>query len=104
METQNRLAKYREVSKWSNPVIVAQLVAHYLGKDTPLKISTRKDKKYMVQSPEGKWIHFGQMNPPMADFTRHQDEARRERFRIRNARWARAPKWSSAWMSYFILW
>jgi hypothetical protein len=28
------------------------------------KKSNRKGKKYMVKTPSGKWIHFGNLNPP----------------------------------------
>ena len=56
----------------------------------------------MVQNPEGKWIHFGFYG--MEDFTKHRNLRRRDAFRIRNAKWATAPKWSPSWMSYWLLW
>jgi len=37
-----------------------------------LKRSTRKDKKYMLISPEGKTSHFGALG--MDDFTKTNDE------------------------------
>ena len=65
--------------------------------------SSRKDKKYMVFSPmkEG-MVHFGSMD--YNDYTKHHDEKRRERFRMRNHRWRDAPRYSSSWLSYNLLW
>lgn len=73
------------------------------GDDVILYVSDRKDKKYMILNPNtNKWIHFGSID--YEDFTKHGDEKRRERFQIRNHKWSRAPKWSSAYASYYILW
>lgn len=92
----------REIEKYSNPIVVRELVNKYLGKDTPLYLSTRKDKKYMVRNPEGKFIHFGQML--YEDYTKHKDEKRRDLFRRRNNAWKTAKKWTPAWLSYYLLW
>lgn len=84
----------------SNPATVQRLATKYkLG--TVMK-SSRKDKKYMIMSPDNKVIHFGQRG--YADFTAHKDIARLRNFQSRNAKWKDAPKWSSAWMSYHLLW
>jgi hypothetical protein len=92
----------REIEKYSNPIVVRELVNKYLGKDTPLYLSTRKDKKYMVRNPEGKFIHFGQML--YEDYTKHMSKRRRDLFRKRNHKWANADKWTPAWLSYYLLW
>lgn len=94
--------KEQELLKYSDPEKVSRAVRKYLGKDVELYISSRKNKKYMVQSPDGKWIHFGLFGAE--DWSRHQDPIRRENFRRRNAKWATAPKWSPAFISYWTLW
>lgn len=73
-----------------------------LGPDVKVFYSTRKDKKYMVESPEGKTIHFGQL--PYEDYSKHQDIERRDNFRKRNAKWSKLPKWSAGWLAYNLLW
>lgn len=89
-----------EILKYSNPSIVQQQANKYLGEK--IYISTRKDKKYMVKNPEGKWIHFGQFG--YEDYTKHKDENRRDNFRRRNAKWSKAEKYSPSWLSYWLLW
>lgn len=89
-----------EILKYSNPSIVQQQATKYLGEK--IYISTRKDKKYMVKNPKGKWIHFGQFG--YEDYTKHKDENRRDNFRRRNAKWSKAEKYSPSWLSYWILW
>lgn len=74
----------------------------YYGKNVKLYESTRKDKKFMVQRPDGKWIHFGAKG--YSDWHIHKDPERRERFRQRNKRWAEADKWTPAHLAYYILW
>ena len=63
--------------------------------------SSRKDKKYMFFY-NGKRVHFGQQG--YDDFTMHHNEARRQAFRQRNRRWAKAPMYSPAWASYHLSW
>jgi hypothetical protein len=75
---------------------------YYDGGEVPLALSTRKGKKFMIKSPEGKWIHFGDIN--LEDYTKHQDEDRLERFLTRNRRFKDAPVFTPAWMAYHILW
>ena len=65
--------KEREILKWSDPSKVQKKANQYFSKKTPVLLSTRKDKKYMVKSPEQKYIHFGQMG--YQDFTVHKDKA-----------------------------
>lgn len=59
------------------------------------KKSTRKNKKYAVKSPSGKWIHFGNLNPPanqhyfdntplkLYKHLNHGDKERRKRYLAR---------------------
>ncbi len=96
------MKKETEILKWSNPIQVRKIVDEYLGKDVPVYLSSRKDKKYMLQDPNGKWIHFGQME--FSDFTQHKDEARRARFLNRNKRWSKQDTYTAGWLSYHILW
>ena len=81
---------------------VEKALHRFYGKDVELHESTRKDKKFMVFTPEGKKIHFGQRG--YSDFHLHKDPVRRDRFRTRNAKWADAPKWSPAHLAYYVLW
>ena len=64
------MSKEIEILKVSNLQIVRKLANKYLGKNVPIYLSTRKDKKYMVQNPEGKLIHFGSMK--YEDYTFHE--------------------------------
>lgn len=81
--------------------VLKALHKHY-GKDTELYLSSRKDKKFMVKSPTGKWVHFGQAG--YSDWHLHKDPIRRENFRSRNWKWADAEKWTPAHLAYYILW
>lgn len=92
----------KEIEKWSDPKEAQKQAKKYLGNDARLFLSTRKDKKYQVKSPDGKWVHFGAYG--MEDFTKHKDDQRRNAFKRRNAKWATASKWSPAYLSYWILW
>lgn len=95
--------KEKELLKVSNPVKVYNNMIKYFGKDTNLYYSTRKDKKYMILNPNtNKFIHFGSMN--YEDYTKHNDEKRRDNFLRRNIRWKNQNKYTSGYMSYFLLW
>lgn len=95
--------KQQEILKYSNPSRVEELKNLYYGKDIPLALSTRKDKKYMIYNPKtDKWVHFGQMG--MADYTKHKDETRRDQFRSRNWKWADKDPFSPAFLAYWLLW
>lgn len=55
----------------------------------------------MIYDPYNeKWVHFGGYE----DYTKHQDEERRERFLKRNAKWKNSKPYTSSFMSYYILW
>ena len=64
--------------------------------------STRTNKKYMIMNDENKLVHFGDLR--YEDYTKHQDEDRRNNFRKRNWKWANADKYSPAYLSYHLLW
>lgn len=91
--------KYYELIKYSNPEIVFNK-AEQLGYN--IKISTRKNKKYMVEVNPNVWIHFGQF--PYEDATKHNDQIRINNFKKRNWRWALRDKYSPAYLSYTLLW
>ena len=77
----------------------------YYGNNVDLYESTRKDKKFMVISPEGKLVHFGARDYPdyYLDVSEEREE-RRKRFLARNKRWANAKKYTPAHLAYFVLW
>lgn len=88
------------LSDYSDIKEVQRLATKYkIGK---VFISTRKQKKYMVQAPLGSMVHFGQMG--MEDYTKHKDKERRRQFRLRNSAWKEAPRYTPAWLSYYLLW
>ena len=91
--------KFNELKQYSDPEYVMNK-AQELGLN-PVHESSRKDKKYMVFDGT-KMVHFGQM--AYEDYTKHNDEKRRMNFRKRNHRWAHAPKYSPANLSYRLLW
>jgi hypothetical protein len=93
-------AKEEELRKYSNPEKV-QEKAKKMGLN-PVGISTKKDKKYMIMDNHGDVKHFGQML--YHDFTKTNDEKKREAFKNRNWRWEHADKYSPAWFSWNLLW
>lgn len=95
--------KEEEILKYSNPKIAHKKAKLLFGNNIEFKISTRKDKKYMIKNPNtNKWVHFGQMGNE--DFTKHKNELRRERFRTRNKKWSNSDEYTPAYLSYYILW
>jgi len=99
--------KYTKLSHYSDPAIVMNNAKKYLGNDIKVYISTRPTKKYMIQRPDKKFIHFGQFNPPMEDFTKHQDKDRQRRYLARatniKGNW-KNDKYSANNLSLRILW
>jgi hypothetical protein len=94
--------KYEDLIKISDPYKVYIKFKEIYPCDSEIKISTRKNKKYMIYNPEkDKYIHFGST---MEDYTKHQDQQRRINFLIRNQRWAEADMYSAAYASYYLLW
>lgn len=92
------------IDKYSNPSVVQTKANKYIGPNHIIYLSTRKNKKYMVKNPYGEWIHFGQI--PYKDGTLNDKDRnnRRHKFLLRNAKWANSPKWSPAYLSYYLLW
>jgi len=93
--------KYKEILKYSDPIVVRANADKYLGKDVPVYLSTRKTKKYMIKH-NNRWIHFGQML--FKDYTLTKDENKKLNFQKRNHKWANQPKYTPAWLSYNLLW
>jgi hypothetical protein len=96
--------KYRELLQYSDPIKVQQNLNKYLP-GTQLYISSRKNKKYMIQDTTGKFIHFGQL--PYQDFTKHKDQYRRQRYLQRathiRGNWKSNP-YSPNLLSILLLW
>lgn len=98
--------KVKEIFKYSNPVEVQKRAEKLFGDDVSLELSNRKDKKYMIYDEmENKWVHFGQMG--YADFTKHNDDDRRERYLARATKikgnWKENP-YSPNMLSINLLW
>ena len=93
-------SKLNELYKYSDPEEVNRR-ADELYLPGPVHPSSRKDKKYMIFDGT-KMVHFGQMG--YEDATHHKNERRTSNFRKRNHRWASAPSWTPAWLSYHLLW
>lgn len=91
----------KDICKYSSPQKAIKNLQKYYGTDA-LYISSRSDKKYMVQDPRGRWIHFGQMG--YQDFTKHKDKGRRKLFQQRNHNWQYAHPFTPAHLSWYILW
>ena len=91
--------KLRELRNYSDPEYVMNK-AKLMGLN-PVHESSRKDKKYMVFDGRT-MVHFGQMG--YEDASRHNDIDRINRFKKRNWKWQNAPKYSPAWLSWFLLW
>ena len=66
----------------SNPRIVQRKAKELLGKDTIIYRSNMKNKKYAIITPEGHKVNFGSA---MEDFTKHNDEQRRQNYLKRSA-------------------
>jgi hypothetical protein len=75
--------KKTEILKYSDPKKAITNAIKYLKNNIVFGLSTKKTKKYMVQNPDGKWIHFGEMG--YEDFTKHQDDKRRQNYLKRTA-------------------
>jgi len=95
--------KYEDLIKISDPYKVHIKFKETYPCDSEIRISTRKDKKYMIYNPEnGKWFHFGSSN--YSDYTKHKNQQRRIIFLIRNAKWTERDMYSPAFASYTLLW
>jgi hypothetical protein len=94
--------KKTEILKYSDPNKALDNAIKYLKKNVVFAISNKKTKKYMVQNPDGKFIHFGLMG--QKDYTLTRDKERQRLFKLRNAKWAKQDKYTPGWLSYHILW
>jgi hypothetical protein len=66
----------------SNPAKVYANWLDYKGKDNAeIYLSTTKNKKFAVKTPDGRIVNFGQRG--YDDYTKHQDEARRSNYLAR---------------------
>ena len=93
----------KDIESYSNPQEVLRKIHKYLGKDTDLYLSTRKNKKFMILNPNtNKMVHFGQMG--YNDFTKTNDNQKRDNFRRRNHKWANADKYTAMYLSFYLLW
>ena len=92
--------KEETLKEYSDPEKV-QRNAKKMGLN-PVAISTKKDKKYMIKDNNGDVKHFGMMG--YKDFTKTDDEKKRNNFRRRNWRWEHADKYSPAFLSFHLLW
>jgi len=73
--------RYERLLRVSNPdKVIKNAIKYFNDPNIKVYLSTTKSKKYMVYDDKGKKRHFGQLNPPMADFTKHGDLARREAY------------------------
>lgn len=93
--------KIKLIKKYSNFNKVFFKAKKIFGNKVKIKISTRKDKKYMIFL-NNKWIHFGQMG--YEDFTKHKDKNRRKWFLNRNKKWRNQKKNTPGFLSYYLLW
>lgn len=78
------MTKFGEIIKFSNPKEVYRRAYKYLGKTAKISLSSKRNKKYMVVTPKGKIVHFGQMG--YEDFTRHRNKIRRKNYLNRSAK------------------
>jgi len=67
--------------------------------------SDKPNKKYYIITKDTKKIYFGAAG--MSDFTKHKDEARKQRYRNRhkkNENWTKSGIDTAGWWSRWILW
>ncbi len=95
----------KPIRLYSNPTEVYRLAKKYLGKTAKIGLSTKKEKKYIITTPHGNVVHFGQMG--YEDFTKHKDATRRRNYLTRSARirgdWKK-DKYSANNLARKILW
>ena len=100
--------KYTELLAVSNPKQVSLNLKRYFKNEKVvpnLLISTRKNKKFMVVSPDGRRSHFGDI--AYQDYTKHRDKDRQLRYLTRanaiRGNWAN-DKYSPNNLSINLLW
>lgn len=84
--------KAYDITKVSNPEIVARRADLIYGKYGKIYLSNRKNKKYMIHDPyNNKIVHFGDIR--YQDYTYHKSE------KIRNAYQKRTDKIKGDWLN-----
>jgi len=94
----------RNIYDYSNPSRVQELANKYLG-NVKVYLSTRTNKKYMIQDPQGHWVHFGAYG--MEDYTKHKNKDRQRRYLARATNIAgkwKQNKYSPNNLSIHLLW
>ena len=95
--------KRDEIKKYSNPKIVYKKAINLYGDNVLIRLSTKKNKKYMIYDKlNDRWVHFGEMG--YVDYTKSNDDYKRELFKIRNYKWKNAPFNTPSYMAYYLLW
>ena len=67
--------------------------------------SDKSNKKYFIITKDNKKVYFGQAGA--SDFTKHKDEARKQRYINRhkkNENWTKSGIDTAGWWSRWILW
>lgn len=99
------MSKASEILKYSNPTEVYRKASKYLGKTAKIELSPKRDKKYMVITPDGRKVHFGQMG--YQDYTQHRNKTRRKNYLTRSGKikgdWAK-DKYSANNLARRLLW
>lgn len=99
------MSKSREILQYSNPTEVYRRASKYLGKTAKIGLSTKREKKYMVITPNGRTVHFGQMG--YEDYTRHGNKTRRNNYLTRSGKirgdWAK-DKYNANNLARRLLW
>ena len=97
--------KEKAIRKYSNPAQVRKLAKKYFGKTVKVRLSSKKEKKYMIKTPEGRTVHFGQMG--YEDYTKHKNKTRRKNYLTRSAKirgnWAK-DRFSANNLARKLLW
>jgi hypothetical protein len=105
MSFKTEFPKTDPIWKWSNPTTVRQKAMARFGKKATLKRSRAQNKKYALETPEGRTVNFGQMG--YEDFTKHRNQTRRANYRRRSANirgdWRKDP-YSPNSLSRNLLW
>ena len=96
----NDIKKNDKLYKISNPETVQKNANKYYNGIIVYK-SDKPNKKYFVIHNDKK-IYFGASN--YEDYTFHKNNKRLLNFRNRNSYWKNEPKYSSAHLSYYLLW
>ena len=97
---EEKYTKIDELKAFSNFDKAQEKAEDYLGAETMLFTSPRKDKKYRIYDPVlNKWVDFGQMG--YEDFTKHQDPIRRQRYLDRSTNIK--GKWKDDKFDYFVM-